>query len=183
MNKIFKQLLLFIGIIITIGILSCDEIVNLENLFINLKISQEITGTGIDLLDTTATFCLSEFDEINDYKDDIEKIKYVAAAFRTDSSTPGLTGDIFASIVSDDDGVTIFSFTILDAQVEDYIENPYELDLTQEQIDLFNAYLADYENKDCYTTTLSVTNLSGGDGPPYTLTGIVEVVLEIEAKL
>lgn len=183
MNKIFKQLLLFIGIIITIGILSCDEIVNLENLFINLKISQEITGTGIDLLDTTATFCLSEFDELNDYKDDIEKIKYVAAAFRTDSSTPGLTGDIFASIVSDDDGVTIFSFTILDAQVEDYIENPYELDLTQEQIDLFNAYLADYANKDCYTTTLSVTNISAEDGPPYTLTGIVEIVLEIEAKL
>jgi len=180
MNKIFKQLLLFTGIIITVGILSCDE---LENLFINAKISQEITGTGVDPLDTTAAFCLSAFDEISDYEDEIESIRYVAAAFRTSSSTPGLEGDIFASIVSDYDGVTIFSFTILDAHIEDYIESPYELQLTQAEIDLFNSYLADYATKDCYTATLSVSGISAGSGPPYTLTGIIEIVLEIEATL
>jgi hypothetical protein len=180
MNNIFKQLLLFAGIIITVGMLSCDE---LENLFINAKISQEITGTGVDPLDTTATFCLSDFDEISDYEDDIEAITYVVAAFRTISSTPGLTGDIFVSIVSDDDGVTIFSFTILDAHIEDYIESPYELELTQAEIDLFNSYLADYATKDCYTATLSVTNITAESGPPYTLTAIIEIVLEIEATL
>lgn len=180
MNKIFKQLLLFIGIIITVGILSCDE---LENLFINLKISQEITVSGDDPISESDSFCLSEFDEIKDNLGDIEEIKYVAAAYRTISSTPGLTGDIFASLVSDDDGITIFSFTILDVQVEDFIENPFEIVLTQAEIDLFNAYLADYENKDCYTTTLEVTNISAGSGPPYSLTGVVEFVVEIEAKI
>lgn len=180
MNIIFKQLFLFAGIIITVGILSCDE---LENLFINLKISQEVTASGDDPISSIASFCLDDFDEIDDNFEDIEEINYVAAAYRTISSTPGLTGDISASIVSDDDGVTIFSFTILDVQVEDFIENPFEIVLTQEEINLFNSYMADYKNKNCYTTTLSVTNISAGSGPPYTLTGIVEIVIEIEAKL
>ncbi|MCH8032605.1 MAG: hypothetical protein IH950_02460 [Bacteroidetes bacterium] len=179
MNKIYKQLLLFIGIIITIGILSCDE---LENLFINLKISQEITASGDGPISATDFFCLSDFDEIQDNIDNIQEIIYVAAAYRTLSSTPGLTGDIFASLVSDD-GTTMFSVTIPGVMVEDFIDNPFEIVLTQAQIDLFNAYLADYQNKDCYTTTLSVTNISAGSGPPYSLTGVVEIVVEIKTKI
>ncbi len=179
MNKIYKQLLLFIGIIITIGILSCDE---LENLFINLKISQEITASGDVPISATDFLCLSDFDGIQDNIDNIQEIIYVAAAYRTLSSTPGLTGDIFASLVSDD-GTTMFSVTIPGVMVEDFIDNPFEIVLTQEQIDLFNSYLADYQNKDCYTTTLSVTNISAGSGPPYSLTGVVEIVVEIKTKI
>ncbi len=179
MNKIYKQLLLFIGIIFTVGILSCDE---LENLFINLKISQEITASGSGPISEIDFFCFSDFDEINDNFDSIQEIKYVAAAYRTVSSTAGLTGDVFASLVSDD-GTTIFSFTIAGVQVEDFIDNPLEIELTQAEIDLFNSYLADYKNKDCYTTTLGVTNISAGSGPPYSLTGIVEFVVEIKTKI
>jgi hypothetical protein len=179
MNRIYKQLLLFIGIIITVGILSCDE---LENLFINLKISQEMTATGDGPISETGFFCLSDFDEVDDNDDKILEIKYVAAAYRTLSSTPGLTGDIFASLVSDD-GTTIFSITIPGVMVEDFIDNPFEIVLTQAQIDLFNSYLADYKNKDCYTTTLSVINITAGAGPPYSLTGVVEIVVEIKTKI
>jgi len=179
MKKLVKPLLVIFGITLVFGISGCDE---LENLFINLKVSQEITASGDDPISEVGIFCLSDFDEINDNIDKIQEIKYIAAAYRTISSTAGLTGDIFASLVSDD-GTTIFSINIPNVQVENFIDNPFEIVLTQEEIDLFNSYLADYQNKNCYTVTLGVTNITAGSGPPYTLTGVVEFVVEIKTKV
>ncbi|GBD88805.1 hypothetical protein BMS3Abin03_02747 [bacterium BMS3Abin03] len=143
---------------------------------------QEITASGNGPISETESFCLSDFNEINDNIDRIQEIKYVAAAYRTLESTPGLKGDILASLVAAD-GTEIFSITIPNVQVEDYIDNPFEIVLTQAQIDLFNSYLTDYQNHDCYTATLSVVNITAGDGPPYSLTGVVEIVVEIKTSV
>jgi hypothetical protein len=179
MKKLFKPLLVLFGITLIIGFFSCDE---LENLFINLAVKEEITASGDGPISESSFFCLSNFDEINDNIDRIQEIKYVAAAYRTLSATSGLTGDLVASLFSDD-GTQIFSITIPNVQVEGFIDNPFELVLTQAEIDLFNSYLADYQNKDCYTATLSVVNITAGSGPPYMLTGIIEVVVEIKTKV
>lgn len=179
MKKLFKPLLVLFGITLIIGFFSCDE---LENFFINLAIKQEITTSGGGPISESSFFCLSGFEEVNDNIDRIQEIKYVAAAYRTISATAGLTGDIIASLVSDD-GTEIFTITIPNVQIESFIDNPFEIVLTQAQIDLFNSYLADYQNKDCYTTTLSVVNITAGAGPPYTLTGVIEFVVEIKAKV
>ena len=59
--------------------------------------------------------------------------------------------------------------------------------LTAQEIALLNGYLALYKdetlwNTVCFSSTLTVDNVSGSSGPPFTLTGQVELLLELELE-
>ena len=179
MKNIFKLILLLFVFTLGFGIMGCDE---LENLFLNLPIEQEFAETGAGPIADTTSFCLSDYSEFNENIDNIEEITYVAAAYRTISSTPGLTGDIVASLYAAD-GTVLFSFTIPNVNVEDFIDNPVEIELTAAEIALLNSYLAQYQTADCYTSILEVINITAGDGPPYGIIGIVELVVELKVTI
>jgi hypothetical protein len=184
MNKLYKPILIFCTCIIFLGFNSCDI---LEKLFLNLKLSEEFhaTGNGPDIFDTVED-CLSnpDNDEFNDNVDKIQTLKYVSAAYYTTGAIPSNLGgnNIYAEI-RDCDGNIILTQSIPMAFASDFFEDPYEFILTDDEIATFNQYLTNYQNCDCFTAELSVEQVTPANSAPYTLDGVVEIIIEIEAKL
>ncbi len=177
-KSIFSLLVLLFFLIGT----SCSQF---ENLFLNLPIKKKITASGGGpTVVERELFCLSDYDAYNDNKDDIKSIKYVSAAYITISASPGLQGSSLSASVFRSDGVTpIFSITLPNPVAANYIKNAYKLELTQTQIAAFNASLADYKNEDCFVAELRISNVTGTGNPPYTITGQIEIVVELETNL
>jgi hypothetical protein len=199
MKKIKKYLLL---ILITSTVFlnqSCDI---LENFFLNLPLKQGITSTGTGTtVDGSETVYLSDYDAYADNIDEIDSIKYLAALYRTlprgenpspppDSLdlTPGLVGEDILVTVTDGDGNLVFTRSLPTAAAEDYLETPYEIELTGDERTLMNQYLADYKDpvkRELLSFTGTVT-MNGVPAPPAgqvnVLTGMVEILLELEIK-
>jgi hypothetical protein len=183
MTKIYKPLLIFCTSFIFLGFNSCDV---LEKLFLNLPIKQTITadGNGPDIFEVE-TVCLTDYDAFNDNVDNIQSIKYLSAAFHSLDWTPSnLGGRNISATLYDCDSTIILEQSIPDeALASDYFENPYEFVLTDDEIALFNQYLANYELCDCFSAELRVDPVTPTGEPFYSLTGVVEIVVEIEANL
>jgi hypothetical protein len=178
----FKMLISVLAIIIALSSTSCDKF---ENVFLNLPIKTEITatGNGPDIFERE-TICLSDYDSFNDNVDDVEAVKYVTSAYFTITSTAGLQGTGIMATLYQGDGVTpLFSITLPSAVASDYIDNPLKIELTPQQIDLLNNYLADYNTNNCFVAELRVANVSANSGPPYSITGQFEMVVELQIKL
>ena len=179
-----KNLILIIFTALTFQ--SCEI---LENFFLNLPMKQPITSTGNGpTISEAETICLSDYEAYEDNIDDIQAVEYVSALYRT-LDTPQLTADLTGSninvTVRDGNNNLIFSKNLPTANADDYIETPYELELTTAEIALMNGYLAlfddpDFWNTVCFTATLTVDNVAGNTGPPFTLTGQVELLVKLE---
>ena len=180
LNKLYK---LFILIFLSLSLQSCDI---LENFFLNLPMKQPITSTGNGpTISESETICLEDYDSYSDNIDEIQSVEYVAALYRTLDTpqlTPGLAGQNIIVTVIDGDGFPIFTRSLPSAVADDYINTPYEIELTQAEITVVNSYLESYkENSNlCFTATLTMNNINAGQGPPYTLTGQVELLVKIE---
>lgn len=182
MKKISNIILSFLVLLILISSTSCSQF---ENLFLNLPIKKKIvaSGSGPTVFEREL-FCLSDYDAYNDNKDDIKAIKYVSAAYITLSASPGLQGSAISASLFKSDGVTpIFSVALPNPVAANYISNPYKLELSAAQIDMFNASLSDYKNEDCFVAELRITGVTGTGNPPYTITGQIEIVVELETTL
>ncbi len=182
MKIIYKPLFILIAIAIGFSGISCDQF---NNIFLNLPIKKEITatGNGPDIFETES-ICFTDYDSYNDNIDDVEGIKYVTSAYFTITSTAGLQGTGIMATLFQGDGVTpLFSVTLPTAVADDYIDNPLEIELTPQQIETLNNYLADYETNNCFVAELKVANVSGSAGPPYSITGQFEMVVELKMKL
>lgn len=178
-NKILFSILVLITLLIAIG---CDQF---DNIFLNLPIKTEITatGNGPDIFEKE-TICLSDYDSFNDNVNDVEAVKYITSAYFTITSTAGLHGSgIMATLYQGDGTTPLFSITLPTAVASDYIKNPLKIELTTQQIDLLNEYLADYNTNNCFVAELRVANVAGTSGPPYSITGQFEMVVELEIKL
>lgn len=174
----FVVMITLVGFIYT----GCDQF---ENVFLNLPINKEITatGNGPDIFERE-TICFTDYDSFNDNIDDVEAIKYVTSAFFTITATPGLQGTGIIATLYRGDGITpLFTFTMPSAVADDYKNKPLKLVLNQQQIDLLNNYLADYKTNNCFVAELRVANVTGVSGPPYSITGQFEMVVELKLKL
>jgi hypothetical protein len=199
MKITYKYLFLVLITITAFLSQSCDI---LENFFLNLPLKQGITSTGTGTtVAGSETVYLSDYDAYVDNIDEIENVKYLAALYRTlprgenpspppDSLdlTPGLVGEDILVTVTDGDGNLVFTRTLPTAAAEDYLETPYEVVLTGDEITLLNQYLADFKDpvkRDLLSFTGTVT-MSGVPPPPAgqvnVLTGMVEILLELEIK-
>ena len=132
--------------------------------------------------------------------EEIQSITYLAALYRTlprgenpnpppDSLdlTPGLVGQNIEITVTDGDGNLVFTRNLPSAVADDYLTTPYEVELTANEISLINEYLADFKDESkrdmlSFTGSITMNNISGGSGPPYTLTGQVEILLDLELE-
>lgn len=182
MKKLYKPIFIFCTSITFLGLNSCDL---LEQLFINLKLKETFNaqGSGPDVSETIFD-CLSNYDSFDDNFDKIQTLKYVAAAYYTLGSTPAdLGGSNINATFIDCNGNIILEQNIPVALASDYISNPYEFILTDAEIDVFNQYLADYQNCDCFTAILTIQQVTPTGLNFYTLDGIVEIIIEIEAQL
>jgi hypothetical protein len=182
MKKLYKPIFIFCTSIIFLGLNSCDV---LEKLFLNLPIKEEITADGTDTFIFETVFdCLTNYEVFNDNVDKIKSIVYVSAAFYSLDWTPSnLGGSNISATLFDCDNNIILEESIPDeALASDYFESPYEFVLTDDEIALFNQYLANYEVCDCFTAELRVDPVNPIGEPFYSLTGVVEIVVEIEAE-
>jgi hypothetical protein len=201
MKKMYKNIFAILLIIILISNQGCEvqnEILN--NYFLNLPLKQGITATGSNTtIFEQGTFCLSDYDDYENYIEEIQSIKYLAALYRTlpaavnpspppDSLylTPGLVGEKINITVIDGDGNLVFSRDLPTAAADDYVDTPYEIELTGDEIIQLNEYLAGFKDPAkreflCFTATITMNNIPPPPvGETNTLTGQVEVLLELE---
>ena len=183
MKKIYNLKILLLLILFAFFFQSCEI---LENYLLNLPLKQSITSTGNGpTISETESICLEDYEAYSDNIDEIQNVEYVAALYRTlDTSqlTPGLAGQNINVTVVDGDGILVFTRNLPTAVADDYIETPYEIELIDSEIALLNGYLKQYkENSNlCFVATLTMDNITAGQGPPYTLTGQVELLLSLE---
>jgi hypothetical protein len=186
MKKIYNTGFLILITFVALTFQSCDI---LENFFLNLPLKQPITSTGNGpTISETENICLADYEAYEDNIDDIQSVEYLSALYRTLDTpqlTPGLTGTEITVELRDGNNNLLFTKNLPTAVADDYIDTPYELELTAGEIALLNGYLELYKDPDlwntvCFMATLTVENVSGNTGPPYTLTGQVELLLELE---
>jgi hypothetical protein len=196
-NKYIYIILSLVAFIVFLN-QGCDI---LNNFSLNLPLKQGITATGNNTtISSSKTVHLSDYDAYSDNIDKIKNIKYLAALYRTlprgenpspppDSLnlTPGLTGENIIVSVTDGDGNLVFTRNLPSAAADDYLTTPYEVKLTDDEIILMNEYLAEYKDPVKretlnFTGTITMNNISAGSGPPYTLTGQVEILVELEIE-
>ena len=191
MKKLYKPISIFCTCIIFIGLNSCDI---LEKLFVNLKMSKQYTadGSGPDIFEMIDD-CLTNYDVFNDNADKIKSLKYVTASYRTVESTPvDLGGTNISATLYDCNNNIIFQEFLPSAQASAYINDPYELQPTESQIASFDAWLLKHNSCttcsssdlcSCFTGELRVEQVTPTGESFYSLTGIIEIVIQIEAEL
>jgi hypothetical protein len=188
MKIIYNPRLLILLIFGSLFLQSCDI---LENFFLNLPLKQPITSTGNGpTISETENICLSDYQAYEDNIEDIQSVSYLSALYRTLDTpqlTPALSGSNINVALRDGNGNLLFTKNLPTANADDYIDTPYELELTAGEIALLNGYLELYKdpnlwNTVCFMATITVDNVSGSSGPPFTLTGQVELLLELELK-
>lgn len=159
----------------------CDVINSFETLPINIPISLPvyISGDGDDLSETQ-NFCLENFPDFNKYQNEIEDVNFVELSFRTKSFSPSnLRGNISFELM-DASGNVIFMDELNNISPAEFEQNPYVLQLSDDEINMMNEYL-DSEDGTCFTgkVNLQITEGSGNNN----LTGIIDIVFEAETKI
>ena len=183
MKKLYTLLLFAFIVIAAITEQGCDI---LNNLFLDQPLKQTIKteGSSNDIKEIK-TFSLSDYDAFDDNIENIVGITYMSAAYFTETYSDSLTGkNIIVTLYAgfDDSGPVVWSVTIPFGQASDYVKKPYKIKLTPDEIAEFNRYLADYEKNDTYTAELKVESVNDDDGPPYSLTGRIEIIVQMEMK-
>ncbi|MCB9259567.1 MAG: hypothetical protein H6612_09455 [Ignavibacteriales bacterium] len=159
----------------------CDELTNLP---INVPMVFPISTSGTNTtLTESASACLSQFDDWQQYQEDIQSATFVSAAYWTESASSGLTGNVNVT-VSDNLGNVLFSVSIPNYAASSNIDQPYTLELTENEIIAFNDYLSQVGDSGdrCFNASLTISNITG-NSTPYSLTGRVEVVVEADVEL
>src|SRR3989304_5761937 len=171
MNKIMKALVVGFAIVLSFFSNSCDKF---DTFPLNIPFSVTITTQGSNNPSTSSSqYCLSQSETYQDYVEDIEKLTFVQAAWRTDSVKNISSGDveITVSIVG---GATLFHETLTNINPADYQSpnSPFVFSLTDSEIQALNNYLNSYLNNpnQCLEAEILATVDSGT--PPYYLKGI-----------
>jgi hypothetical protein len=178
-----KKLINFLPILlaaISFTFYSCDEF---ETLPLNIPISKEITTTGTNTVIVEVENICFDADSPTylDYKEKIKSLTFLEAAWRTKSVSAGLQGNITLQIRTGN-GTVVFSKTIPGVNPAAYQSpnQPYVFQLTEQEIDLINAYIESL-NSLCFEATATV-QVTGGTSP-YQLVGIVDMIFEAETEL
>ena len=186
MKKITKSVLIIFLLSSLSFFYGCDQ---LENFELNIPFEINFTVSGDDAADDSETieFCLNQYDEWNDNKDRIVGVRYLKAAYWTvDYSPTTLKGTISFALYDKDDNI-LMERTLQNVSPGEYEEpTPYEFELSNEEIDNFNAYLSSIrttEDPSCQNHSFkaigSISGLTGTTGD-YMVEGKVKLILAAE---
>jgi hypothetical protein len=185
MNKIIKSFVLVFAVALFFISNSCDKF---DTFPLNVPFSIDVSTSGnSNPTDATpVTYCLTQSQTYQDYVNDIVKLTFVEAAWRTTSVSNITKGDVTVTLKIKN-GTILFQKVLSDVNPSDYIKpkSPYILNLAPTEIDLLNKYLETYrvnpQSAPCLEASLQAFVTSGN--PPYSLVGIVDMVVEAETKL
>lgn len=182
MNKILRIFVVVFVVALSFVNTSCDKF---DTLPLNIPFAVTVTTQGnTNPSINSATYCLNESSTYRDYVEDIQKLTFVEAAWRTDSVKNITTGTVKVT-VRVLGGATLFQKTIAGTNPSAYLSPnaPYVLTLTDTEIEALNTYLNNYlkEPNQCLQATVEATVTAGT--APYYLRGIIDMVVEAETKL
>ncbi|SRR5690606_37088642 len=143
-----------------------------------ISVDINMSGTLTSLSEST-TVNLDDSDFYNDNQDKIKKIELLKIAYRTTEVVPQTLSGNITLTVKQPNNIVLFSKIISNATPNNYKDTPYELQLTQSEIQLVNAYLGILSNK----TLIATVEVSGLPAGPKTLNAKIDVVFEMEYDL
>lgn len=179
--KKLNRILLFGFILLTsISFNSCDPF---DDVFLTLAMETEFSTVGAGSnISISSNLCLSDFDDYEDNKDNLEEIRYISSAYVTINATQGLQGQNLTLTLYQADGNTVlFRYIIPTFVAGSYINNPLEIVLTQQEISNINAYLTNPKEDKCFVATLEVSNVTAAS-TPYDLSSKIDFLTELKIK-
>lgn len=180
MKKLYKPLLFITALFTVLLVNGCDPF---DDVYLTLAMDAEFStiGAGSDIFIQT-NMCLSDFDDYEDNKDNLEEIRYVTAAYMTINSTQGLQGNNLTLTLYEGNGTTmIFRYVVPTFIAANYINNPLKINLTQQEIDNLNLYLRNPQEDKCFVATLQVSNVTAS-ATPYSMQSKLEFLTELKIK-
>jgi hypothetical protein len=179
--KIFYKIFISLSVIfLSLLAASCDTF---DDLYVKLSMDTEFHTIGFGpTIDLTNNFCLSDFSDYDDNKDNLEEITYISAAYLTLNATQGLQGDNLQLELYEADGSTLlFSYSISNFDANYYVNNALEIKLTPQEINNMNAYLTNPKENKCFVATLKVSNVRPSN-TTYELNSKFEFLTELKVK-
>ncbi len=153
----------------------------LNTLTQNVPISQDFQiSSSADSYTQSETIDLSNSSTYQQYADKIQQISFLQTQYRTKSVTPTDLSANISLTLKDNKGNLLFTYPLGTISPADYINTPYQLNLTSAQIQLINDYLSTLSNK-VFVATLSITNITSST-KPYTLNGVIDIVFQMKAN-
>lgn len=180
MKKLYKPLLFIAALFTVLLVNGCDPF---DDVYLTLVMDTEFStvGAGSDIF-IQANRCLSDFDDYEDNKDNLEEIRYITAAYLTINSTQGLQGNNLTLTLYEGNGTTmIFRYVIPTFIAANYVNNPLKINLTQQEIDALNLYLRNPQENKCFVATLQVSNVTAS-ATPYSMQSKLEFLTELKIK-
>lgn len=180
MKKLNKLFITVIFVLISITFNGCDPF---DDIYLTLALETEFStiGAGSNIFISNG-LCLSDFDDYNDNNEDLEEIRYITSAYFTLNATQGLQGQNLTLTLYQADGSTqLFRYVIPTFVAANYINNPLEIELTQQEITDLNAYLTNPKEDKCFVATLEVSNVTASS-TPYNLSSKFEFLTELKIK-
>lgn len=158
----------------------CDPI---DDVYLTLALETEFSTVGAgSSISISSDLCLSDFEDYEDNKEELEEIRYVTSAYFTINATPGLQGQNLTLTLYQANGTTqLFRFVVPTFVAANYINNPLEIVLTQQEISNINAYLTDPQVDKCFIAKLEVSNVTAS-ATPYNLNSKLEFLTELKIK-
>jgi len=175
------KLFIIIGIIlVALAINGCDPF---DDVYLTLAMK---TNFDIEIVDGTFSVtqdtCLSEFDDYDKNKNNIEEIIYISSAYITMDSTNGFEADsLILTVLRGDNSTQLFSFTIHNFNADEYVNNPLEIKITQQEVDNINSYLSNPQEDKCFIAKLECFNAT----PPnaiYRLNSVIDILTQLKIK-
>jgi hypothetical protein len=155
-----------------------------DSIPLDIPITFEINISGQNAQNQASTdFCLSDNQLYLDYQSKINQINLLEITFRPTEVVPtNLSGDITITIAKSD-GTVLITKPLGTISPADYLppNSPYVLTLTQAELQVIDAYLN--ASGDCFTATISVTNMNPGAGVDKTLNASIDVVFRTDTSL
>ncbi|MBL1215356.1 MAG: hypothetical protein HND52_18465 [Ignavibacteriae bacterium] len=177
MKKLIHSLTALTLLIFMVSFNGCDE---LQSLPLNVPIPFEFETSGnSSSTDESRTICVSSVEDLAEYRDDIKQIRFLNAAYWTESATPGLSGNLTLSLRTQN-GTPILSINLPNVRPADYLNTPFVINLSPNEIQLLETYLSNFVNSnECFVALLSITNTNPTN---HTIKGRVEIVVEAEVE-
>lgn len=179
-----RHIIVVFSVLALVGILSLSGCIldALKTITQNIPITADINISGNETsLTRTETFDLNESSAYQQYQDKINSLTFVTAQYRTKSVTPSDMRGNISITVKQSNGVILFSKIIPQFRPADYANTPYELTLTQSEIQLVNAYLSILTNR-VFTATIKFDDLTGSTNS-YNLNATLDIVFKMDADI
>jgi hypothetical protein len=179
MKKMKKIILSGLIVITSLAFNSCNPF---DDFYLTLSLDKEfdVQGFGSEI-NIGEGFCLSDFDDYNDNKNELDEIRYISSAYFTINATTGLQGDsLIVTLYQADRTTILFQFVQLNF-VASAQNNPLEIVITPQEVNNVNSYLKNIQEDKCFWATLQVSNVQSAS-QFYSLISRVEFLTELKIK-